>query len=131
MKRINLCLALLIVLQGPAAGQVGNLPYNPRPAVSPYLNMLRGSNAAINYYGVVRPQIQTAQTLQHLQNQQLLLPTVQRTVPLTNDDLVDGLPSTGHPVQFMSYSHYFPQPGNRGGVSSNVGGPGSSSYMRR
>jgi hypothetical protein len=93
--------------------------------------MLRGGNAAINYYGVVRPQMQTAQTLQHLQNQQLLLPAARTNVPLTDDDLGLGVSMTGHPVQFMTYGQYFPQGGSRAGSGAAVRGTTTPAYIRR
>ncbi len=36
--------------------------YSP-PAVSPYLNLLNRGNPAVNYYGIVRQQIQQGQQL--------------------------------------------------------------------
>src|SRR4051812_34825560 len=39
-----------------------------QPAVSPYLNLNRaGSNAGINYYALVKPQMDTAKSIQQLQ----------------------------------------------------------------
>jgi hypothetical protein len=75
-------------------------PFNP-PVVSPFLNLNRGGNQAINYYGLVRPQLDTAAGLQQLQRQQQVL--AQTPTPET----VGGIPVTGHPAQFMSFSHYF------------------------
>src|SRR5262245_24622450 len=40
-----------------------------RPPVSPYLNLTRPGNQAINYYGLVRPQVEGAQALQQLEGQ--------------------------------------------------------------
>src|SRR5215203_6920838 len=36
----------------------------PRPGLSPYLNLGRGGNPAINYYGLVRPQIAAERAFQ-------------------------------------------------------------------
>lgn len=44
-----------------------------RPAVSPYLNMFRGGSTAINYYGLVQPQVQGAQAITQLE-QRVLTP---------------------------------------------------------
>jgi hypothetical protein len=90
-------------------------PYNT-PVFSPYLNLLRGgSNAAVNYYGLVRPEVQYNASLLQLQGQ---LQTVQSTVA---GETYSGLPYTGHPVQFMSFSHYFPSKGVSGGVGARAG----------
>jgi hypothetical protein len=111
--RILLSLSLAMVSTGPALAQVGTaLPYNPRPTVSPYLNMLRGGNAAVNYYGIVRPQMQAAVTLQRLQMDQnalFLAQSLLSSPPPVDLTLAEGPPSTGHPVQFMNYSRYFSQ----------------------
>jgi len=40
-----------------------------RPPVSPYLNLNRGGSAAINYFGVVRPQMEGANMLQRIEQQ--------------------------------------------------------------
>jgi hypothetical protein len=131
MKRLASCVLFCLLVAATADAQVVSPQYQPRPPVSPYLNMLRGGNPAINYYGVVRPQAQTAQALQQLQNQQLVLPTVRANVPLTDDDLTLGVPTTGHPVQFMNYGQFFPQPGNRTGAGAMIRGNAGSGYIRR
>lgn len=53
---------------GPGGGNIGNSLGSP--AFSPYLNITRGGNsAALNYYGIVRPQQNLAGALQNLQQQ--------------------------------------------------------------
>src|SRR5689334_4123182 len=58
-----------------AAAQPGaitprGVPGYTSPAVSPYINLLRsGSPAAVNYYGIVRPEFQFQNSLQNLQQQ--------------------------------------------------------------
>src|SRR5437879_2241913 len=78
MKRCLLAgvvaLSWLAVAVGPRAeAQFAGPPQvNPfgRPAVSPYLNLQRGGiNPGVNYYGLVRPQIDTSRSLQQLQHQ--------------------------------------------------------------
>jgi hypothetical protein len=77
------------------AGRPGVGPV-ARPAVSPYLNLLRGGNPAINYYGLVRPQIAAGKALQELgENVNSLEGAV--TQPL----------QTGHTSSFMTQSRYF------------------------
>src|SRR5262245_7333705 len=100
-----------------ALAQVGFFPNqtNPlyRPAVSPYLNLARGGNPAINYYGIVKPQVDFGRQIQMLQlQQQSLMPTWGLTL---EDDLTQPTTSiTGHPSMFFNYGHYFGQ--------SNTGG---------
>ncbi len=95
------------------------------PTVSPYLNLNRGGIPGINYYGLVRPQFQTAQSLQALSQQTQFLQQ-----GLANQAYVDaqGRPIagvTGHRSTFFNTSHYFPLPGqlpgNFTGVNNNLG----------
>lgn len=108
-----------------AHAQIGsyNRPQtNNRPAVSPYLNLGRPGSAAINYYGLVRPQIQTQQALQTLQQEitdsqgMNAFGGPQQGIPN------DQLPITGHQVTFQNTSHYFPPPGGRFSAGSGRGG---------
>ena len=109
--------------------------YNPPqmmapPAVSPYLNLNRpGSLPAINYYGLVRPQLQTQQQLQGLQYQQGALAT-----NLGGGMVVPGqqvmMATTGHPVFYFDYARFFPLGGLPNGVGGGfgVGAPGLGGY---
>jgi hypothetical protein len=110
MGRLPLILTTLACLLAPALGVAqGPAPYvrpqtNPyaRPVFSPYLNLLNGNtNPAINYYGLVRPEIDFRNSLQQLQQQVNTLPTT----PGVPD--VAGLPVTGHTTQFLNYSHFY------------------------
>jgi hypothetical protein len=98
-------------MQPPAS--FGQMPPNPLgiPQFSPYLNLMRGNNPGINYFGVVQPQLQTQQSLMQLQQQQTLLEQ-QQQLSLTGLVPVGGLGGaplpTGHQAQFMNYLHYFP-----------------------
>lgn len=90
-----------------------------RAPVSPYLNLSRGGNAAINYYGLVRPQVEGSQALQSIERQ--LSPTgpVMTTEPTVVNPgafATPGvLPSTPTPTGdnvisapgFMTHSRYF------------------------
>jgi hypothetical protein len=79
------------------------LPGYTSPAVSPYLNLLRrGSDPAINYYGIVRPQIDFRSSIAGLQQQVIGLDTT-----VDQQGQAAALGPTGHPVTFMNYSHYF------------------------
>jgi hypothetical protein len=95
-----------------------------RPTVSPYLNLARpGSNPAINYYGLVRPQIQTQQQLMNLQGQQNVLAT-----ELGGNLVIPGqavpIATTGHPVYYFDYARFFPIGGLPNGMGMGYGTPG-------
>lgn len=88
-----------------------------RPAFSPYLNIVRpGGGPALNYYGLVRPEVQARQAIQNLQG----------TVGANQEaigDLQSGqtdLPGTGHQANFMTHGSYF----LTGGAPQAGGGPG-------
>jgi hypothetical protein len=97
---------LTIVGPGPAQAQYpyNRLPVNPyqRPVFSPYLNLLRGGNPALNYYGIVRPELRAYDALQQL-NQQLTI-TQQQVNDIGGQNTI---PMSGHPVFFNNLSHYF------------------------
>jgi hypothetical protein len=88
----------------------GQQPVNPyqRPLISPYLNMNRGGDPAINYYGLVRPQINTAKSILQLQQQQQQLPALGQPFSPLADGSPFSLPETGHAATFFNYSTYFP-----------------------
>ena len=122
MGRLPLILSTLGCLLLPAlAPAQGPGPYvrpqtNPyaRPVFSPYLNLLNGNtNPAINYYGLVRPEIDFRNSLQQLQQQVNTLPTT----PSAPE--VAGIPVTGHTTQFLNYSHFYPHylPGQSAGAA--------------
>ena len=82
------------------------------PAYSPYLNLTRGGNTALNYYGLVRPQIATANAFQALGNAQHNLnvgPSANPDQPL----------QTGHRSSFMTHNRFFM---NSGGGRGTGGG---------
>ena len=100
----------------PAYGSfgVGNSGYSPetgystpgayaRPVVSPYLNLIGRNSAAVNYYGIVRPQLEfrAVQQRQGSRLQQL----ESREGDAKPDDF--ALPHTGHRCFFLNYSHYY------------------------
>jgi hypothetical protein len=122
----------------PASAQLPGYvrPYqNPYPAFSPILNMQgSGTNSAINYFGIVRPQMQTSSALQQLQtNQQLLLSsqaggmTAAATMPLTPDGQA-VVSTTGHPVGINDWTRYFPVRGFYTGAGGIGGYPGIGPY---
>jgi hypothetical protein len=83
-------------------------PYASRPAsVSPYINLI-GRNPVVNYFGIVRPQLEVRK-IQAQQSQaiQTLGRQLQGAEPKTPD--VWSLPKTGHTAYFNNFSHYYPQ----------------------
>ena len=83
-------------------------PYANRPAaVTPYINLI-GRNPVINYFGVVRPELE-ARKIQAQQYQaiQTLGRQLAGAEPKTAD--VWSLPKTGHTSYFMNFSHYYPR----------------------
>jgi hypothetical protein len=97
-----------------------------RPSFSPYLNLNRpGTLPGINYYGLVRPQQQTAQQIQNLQNQQNAMA---QPADLGGGIVQPGQPvpqsTTGHPVFYFDYSRYFPLQGLPNFGGAGIGGAG-------
>jgi hypothetical protein len=83
-------------------------PYASRPAsVTPYINLI-GRNPVVNYFGIVRPELEArriqAQQSQAIQN---LSRQLQGAEPKSPD--VWSLPKTGHTAYFNNFSHYYPQ----------------------
>jgi hypothetical protein len=138
MKRYLWTLTALgvgLAFAAPASAQ-GLGTYQPKhPTFSPYLNMTRGGgNPAVSYFGIVRPQMQTAQSLQQLQGQQAQLQAELGGAPVgaVAPDATTAF-ATGHAVSFLNMSHYFPPPGARsfgsGGVGvGGYGGMGGGGY---
>jgi hypothetical protein len=97
---------------------------NPRPAVSPYLNLLRAGDPAVNYNTLVRPQIEQPRAIQQLQievqREQAVLGQRFAVPAGINPSAV--LPFTGHPTQFMNLSHYYATTASRQGGSAVGGG---------
>jgi hypothetical protein len=133
MKRITFAaLAAVALSPGVLHAQLGPYvqpqTYNPyaRPTISPYLNMVRpGTNPALNYYGLVRPQIQTSRALQAFQQE--LLPVAGGLAPAVEQaGAVSNLPTTGHKTSFYNYSTYFPSAtGNSAGGTLGGTTPGN------
>lgn len=118
IKRALVATGLLFAFAGTAFAQP-QLGAPPRPAFSPYLNLARqGGSPALNYYGLVRPEVQARQSIQNLQgavaaNQQAL------------GDVQNGVlevSETGHQTMFLNQGSYFLN-GGRG--TTGGGGQGS------
>jgi hypothetical protein len=127
MKRclVGMCAVLALGTRLDAQPQIGtyNTPVvNPRPVVSPYLNLNHGvGNPAVNYYGLVRPQIENHQAIQNLQQQ------VQTTQGMMQQNQPGALPTeemspTGRAVGgYLNFSHYFPLLPKSGGGGAGTG----------
>jgi hypothetical protein len=113
---------------------------NPRPTTSPYLNLANGGNAATSYYGIIRPQIQSSQNMQQLQQDLRTFENASFSMLGTsaNNPYMQGQNQgqgpnqgiyTGHPVVFGNYGFYFPMMG--GGQGSNGGTSPFRSVNRR
>lgn len=88
------------------------IPGYGSPTVSPYINLLRNVNPqVVNYYGLVRPQVQFQGAVQGLQEQVT-------TLDATTAQAAAGLPPTGHTVSFRNYRGYFGRM-----TAVGVGGP--------
>jgi hypothetical protein len=101
----------------PYYSPVNNRYANQGP-VSPYLNLLRGNNFAVNYYLNVRGEFERRSALQ------LQLLGQERTAQefeKVNDELFQRLPGTGHPAAFMNYGGYY----SFGGTPAGQPGPGT------
>ena len=96
---------------------------NPNPTFSPYLNLARGAgggvaSTAIDYYGIVRPQLDLRTDVTTMQQQLQGLQTQQSTQTGETDP---GAPATGRTIGgFLNYSHYFPQFTHGSGSSRTV-----------
>lgn len=97
-----------------------------RPTVSPYINLVRGSggisNAALNYYGIVRPEQQFRAQATQMQ-QQLSMTNQNLNALASNDPTQQSQSITGKGATFQYYSHYF---GYIGGTGGGIGGPRSA-----
>jgi hypothetical protein len=125
----------LLIIAKPATAQYPGNPYqrfgtpNPGgpygPGLSPYLNLLRGGNPAVNYYNGVLSE-RDRRSFQQQAGQSILgLEQEVNTVQPGSEDLLPTLPGTGHPTAFGYAGSYFPQtayPGRTGpgSVANNL-----------
>src|ERR1041385_6197734 len=124
--RYSLCaIALLTAAQVASAQAMFNpnptmgAPYS-RPALSPYLNMLRGGDPAANYYIGVLPEFDR----RYRESQMMMPPDFPRLDPTLDDrqdlDVPDRrLPPTGHSAGFIIYNAYYRLPNQRAYIPYN------------
>ena len=108
----TLTVATVLLLAAPLVAQPQPRATPTRPVFSPYLNLLGGTgNPGLNYYGIVRPQMQLQQQFNQLQqqtNQQFA--ALGQSADAQLDPLMSGayLPPTGGTVSvFGSTAGYF------------------------
>src|SRR5262249_46643317 len=85
----------------------GQMPGRPlggvaTPAFSPYLNLARGGNPAINYYGLVRPQVDFARAIDVLQGQLMAGQQAAADIRAPGE-----MAPTGHTIQFLNTGGFF------------------------
>ncbi len=129
MLRYAVAAVLGLVVSGSGFAQPQPPVSATRPTYSPYLNLLRGGTLpGVNYYGLVRPEMQFRQQANSLQQQ--LNSTNQNLQNFENQLLQPGeqpnLPGTGHGVVFNQPFRYF----NRLAVggSGGTGGTGTGGF---
>ena len=124
MRRELLVLCVLGLAASVASAQPRVGPTS-RPAVSPYLNLLRpGNSAGLNYYNLVKPQVEFRNHIQNLQQQ---VTTNQTAIT----DLANAaIPTTGHATSFLNTGGYFAgggsRPGGAGGARPGGAGAGGA-----
>jgi hypothetical protein len=127
--RIYQWTALATVILGPLCStRAQSTMFNPnppmsapyiRPALSPYLNLLRGGDPAANYYLGVLPEYdrryQTARFSQALQDLSTQVNLIDRALEDPSDLGVSlqKLPPTGHSAGFMFNQGYYNIPNTR------------------
>ena len=104
--------------------------YTRPPAFSPYLNLLRrGNSPALNYYGLVRPELEFRSSIGNIAN------SVSQNQQAIGNLAASGtlVGPTGHPTQFMNLGGYFMSNSSTGmqSVAPRVGGTGGAPPPRR
>jgi hypothetical protein len=117
-------LTSIVLEASPARAQFPTSPPRyPSPAVSPYLNLLRrGTIPGVNYYGLVRPEMEMRRNLQSLQRQ--VTQTQSNVDMMTVAGASTGLPFTGKTASFMNTYGYFMNLSPAGGTGyGTLGSP--------
>jgi len=125
-----LCVSAQSAFAQAQIGQYTAPNVNPRPRVSPYLNLSRpGVGGGINYYNLVKPQMETQRNLLDLQSEYKVLQGVQQQ---QLEDPTTGTLTTQAPAQsvggYFNYMHYYPM-FNRQGAGAIT--PGQVGGVRR
>lgn len=116
MNQDRIYLGALLVVGALAAGEARGQSYarppvnpSPRPAFSPYLNLVRSGSPAGNYFSFVRPQNEFLNSLGQLRQQ---VGVGQQAVTDLETSLAP--PATGHATQFLSHTRFFQNNGAPG-----------------
>jgi hypothetical protein len=120
-------LALLgVAAANPASAQPVVPASPPRPAFSPYLNLLGPWGPGLGYFGIAQPQIDFMQ--QQFQLQQQVQATSQNLTSFQNavsSGLVNPfLPVTGRGATFNNLGHWYPMARNSSGAGFGGGSGG-------
>ena len=137
MKRLALTVLALAAVAGSARAQVSGPATPPGAApnaynrqtqpLSPYLNLLRGGNTAVNYFYGVRPGtgagVQGAMGQAAAGPRQTFFPVVDTLSDLLTEEGkgTPRIPPTGHPVGFNNTMGYFGQ--SPGSSAARLGPP--------
>ncbi len=142
MKWYLLMAVIVLWFSGAASAQLTG-PNNPSgyapnyynratQPLSPYLNLLRGSNTAVNYFYGARPGLPSGGYTGMFQNpqqpRQTFFPVVDTLSDLLDDPQNAGkIPPSGHPVGFGNTMGYFggASPMNRGNTQQPANRRGS------
>ena len=129
-------LAMFLTQRAEAQGLSSPYYYSTQPRVSPYINLLRqGSAPGVNYYGLVRPEIEFRRNIQQLQGQ-----TLNQQQAITGLQTTTSAVVTGHPVGFQTQGSYFQNLSSPGAFAFTAGttqpragaaAPGAPSQPRR
>jgi hypothetical protein len=93
-----------------------------RPTVTPYLNLFRGgAPQGLNYYNLVRPELDFRSSIQQLQ-----LQTGANQQAIADLTTPGALPVTGHQAGFMTHRTYFQTLGGGGAPAGTTAGFGTA-----
>lgn len=126
IRNISLSITGLLLLQSVAFAQPQAPQGNPAntPAFSPYLNLLRPTGSiALNYFGIVEPQLQFQQNFNQLQQQNQQFGQQLNNMQSYQQQLQQQFlfPFTGHGATFNNTGHYFSSNPAMGGGGSGLG----------
>ena len=112
---------LIVVLASTAAsdGQQPYGPYQPRPTLSPWLNMFRRDTGPLdNYHTFVQPRFQAQQAFQTqqgaIEQQQFNIDSLGHDVTQLEAQRHAQIHPTGTASTYMNYSHYYGAQGSPG-----------------
>lgn len=117
MNRYTL-LATVVLAFGVCTSESQAQPVNPAPPGNSLntLNLLRGGNPALNYFGIVRPNNQNQSAWMNAQAQ---INTLSRE---EQNNQQEGIRPTGVAATFMNTSHFYPRAGGAGRPGGGASG---------